>query len=380
MVVFYISGHGFGHASRDIEVVNALLRREPKLRVVLRTGVPAWLFHGAARQPLEVQPLETDSGLAQIDSLRIDERETARRAVRFYDNFDERVAAEATWLRNNGASLVVGDVPPLACAAAALADIPSVVIANFTWDWVYQALERFDSDAPGVMATIERAYAQATHALRLPLHGGFAPMAGIVRDIPFIARRSSRGRGATRTALGLDEPRPVVLASFGGHGVRMPYAEVARDGRVLVLLTEWEAEANAGVETIPNVRCLTARELTEKHLRYEDLVAAADVVVSKPGYGIVSECIANGTALLYTSRGRMPEYDVFVEQMPRLVRCRYIEQETLLAGQWADAVDALLAQPKAPLTAMLNGADVAASFILKTVGHVIAQPRVSPDV
>ena len=25
VVVFYISGHGFGHASRDIEVINALL-------------------------------------------------------------------------------------------------------------------------------------------------------------------------------------------------------------------------------------------------------------------------------------------------------------------------------------------------------------------
>ncbi len=47
-------------------------------------------------------------------------------------------------------------------------------------------------------------------------------------------------------------------------------------------------------------------------LLYQDLVAAADVVVSKPGYGIVSECVANGTALLYTSRGRFIEYDLFV--------------------------------------------------------------------
>ena len=33
------------------------------------------------------------------------------------------------------------------------------------------------------------------------------------------------------------------------------------------------------------------------------LVGAADAVVSKPGYGIISECIANETAILYTSRG-----------------------------------------------------------------------------
>ena len=47
--------------------------------------------------------------------------------------------------------------------------------------------------------------------------------------------------------------------------------------------------------------------------------AAADVVVSKPGYGIVSECIVNGAALLYTSRGRFAEYDVFVEEIRALL-------------------------------------------------------------
>lgn len=367
MIVFYISGHGFGHASRDIEVVHALQRHAPDLTVTLRTAVPAWLFHGAARRPLDIQPLETDSGLAQIDSLTIDERETIRRAVRFYDNFDERVAAEAAWLTTAGARLVIADVPPLACAAAARADIPSVVLANFTWDWIYQGLDAFASQAPRVLPLIERAYAAATHALRLPMHGGFGALAPVIRDIPFVARRSPRGRAAARAALGLNESRPIVLASFGGHGMRMPYAEVAREGRLLILLTEFEAESNADVASIPSVRCLTSRELAERHLRYEDLVAAADVVVSKPGYGIVSECLANDTALLYTARGRMVEYDVMVREMPRVMRCRYVAREDLLAGRWADAVEALLAQPAAPTTPMTNGADVAARFILKTL-------------
>ncbi|MGE3508187.1 MAG: hypothetical protein AB7N65_04820 [Vicinamibacterales bacterium] len=364
MVVFYVSGHGFGHASRDLAVLHALLRQRPTVKPILRTGVPAWLFQRATRQPLEIQPLETDSGLAQVDSLTIDERETARRAVRFYENFDERVAAEAAWLRSVAAQVVVADVPPLACAAAARAEIPSVVLANFTWDWVYEALEHFTRDAGAVLPVITRAYASATHALRLPMHGGFAPMAAVIRDIPFVARRSERGRAATRAALGLDERQPIALASFGGHGVRMPYVEAAREGRMLILLTEFEAEANGGAIAHPHIRCVSAREMTERHLRYEDLVAAADVVVSKPGYGIVSECIANGTALLYTSRGRMVEYDVLVAQMPRALRCRFISQGDLLDGRWADAIDSLLAQPPAPTRPMTNGADVAAHFIL----------------
>jgi L-arabinokinase len=100
-------------------------------------------------------------------------------------------------------------------------------------------------------------------------------------------------------------------------------------------------------------------------LRYEDLVAAADVVVSKPGYGIVSECAANGTALLYTSRGRFAEYDVFVESMPALLRCRFLAPDDLRAGRWSAAIDALLAQPAAERP-RIDGAAVAARTILET--------------
>ena len=52
----------------------------------------------------------------------------------------------------------------------------------------------------------------------------------------------------------------------------------------------------------PDHACAPERE-PPAPLTYPDLVAAADVVVSKPGYGIVSECVANGTrAALHLAR------------------------------------------------------------------------------
>ena len=48
---------------------------------------------------------------------------------------------------------------------------------------------------------------------------------------------------------------------------------------------------------------LDDRGVYESGLRYEDLVHAADAVETKPGYGIIAECLAHETALLYTSRG-----------------------------------------------------------------------------
>jgi L-arabinokinase len=104
--------------------------------------------------------------------------------------------------------------------------------------------------------------------------------------------------------------------------------------------------------------------LADRGLRYEDLVAASDVVVSKPGYGIVSECIANDTSLLYTPRGRFAEQDVFERDMPALVRCRRIETDDLMAGRWQTAIEGLLAQPRPASVPPTDGAEVAATAIL----------------
>jgi hypothetical protein len=347
LIIFYISGHGFGHASRDIELICGLRALRPDVRVVVRTSVPGWLFAPIAGAAVQVQRLETDTGIVQIDSLTLDEEETARQAARFYARFDHRVAIEAALIRGVGADLVVGDIPPLACAAAAAAAVPSLAIGNFTWDWIYSIYPAFDRLAPGVIPAIRRAYATTTRALRLPLHGGFEPMAAATRDIPLIARRSTRDPADTRRRLGLSSDRPIVLASFGGYGADLPLDALRRSTRLTL------------IEPAP--------ELADG-LRYQDLVAAADVVVSKPGYGIVSECVANGTALLYTSRGRFIEYDLFVAEMPRLLRCRYLPQADLFAGRWADAIDALLAQPAPPERAAVDGAAAAAREIIRLAG------------
>jgi L-arabinokinase len=343
-IVFYISGHGFGHASRDIELLNAIRAVCRDARVIVRTTAARWLFD-AVSESIEYQSFDADTGMVQIDSLRLDEEATARCAAEFYRDFERLVAEEAAFLTESGADVVLGDIPPLAFAAAARTNIPSVAIGNFTWDWIYSIYPAFDRLAPDVIPTIRRAYASATRALRLPLHGGFESMRTIV-DIPFIARRSNRNRADTRRRLGVpaNSDKPLVLASFGGYGLELPFDAIARKNRLTVISID--------------------RELPPG-LQYQDVVAAADIVVSKPGYGIVSECIANGTPLLYTSRGRFIEYDLFVAEMPRMLRCRHISQEDVLAGRWRDAVDALLAQPDPPERPHIDGAAVAAREIVQ---------------
>src|SRR5690606_35756873 len=168
-LVCYISGHGFGHASRSIELLNTIAARAPGIRIVVRSMAAPWLFARTAHPRVELVPAECDTGAVQIDSLRLDEQETVNRAARFLAGMPARIAAEAAALRALDARLVVADIPPLGIAAARAAGVPAVALGNFTWDWIYAAY-------PGgadVARRLGEFYATADLALRLPLWGGF---------------------------------------------------------------------------------------------------------------------------------------------------------------------------------------------------------------
>jgi hypothetical protein len=375
-IVFYISGHGFGHASREIEIISAIRDRRPDLPIVIRTGAKRWIFDltlrsppcaaGVQPAPVDLQLAECDTGVVQIDSLRLDEAETVRRAAEFYRDFDARIDAERRLLDALGARLVVGDVPPLAFAAANAAGIPSIAIANFTWDWIYDGYEPARRGYPDLVPRIREACAHAGLFLRLPMWGGFemAPPAS-TRDLPLVARRSSRDRLATRKALGLPCDRTLVLLSFGGHGLTglSPEAFDSFGEDFVAVLTGHLEMSDAARRSRRGVLEFDEQALYDGGWRYEDLVSAVDVVATKPGYGIIAECAAHGTAILYTSRGHFVEYDVLVEEMPRYVRSQFIPQDALFAGQWRPYLERLLAQPTPP-RADVSGAEQAADIVL----------------
>lgn len=364
-VVFYVSGHGFGHAVRQIAVIDALMRAATgRVRVVIRTDAPAWLFHRALRGPFTLLPGQTDTGVVQIDALRLDERATIRETTAFYDTLSRRATAERALLRLHGAALVVADAPPLGCAAAVSAGLPAFVCSNFTWDWIY---EPYFAGAPGAGRTLAvmRAAYQGAAGWRLPMHGGFDTVRPVV-DVPLVARHASPDRSVEelRQALELPVGRPLALVSFGGYGAdNLPLDRLdCFDDWDVVLTAPEPATARPGIRVVPEAL------IYARGLRYEDLVRAVDVVVTKPGYGIVSDCAANDTAVLYTSRGRFAEYDVLVREMPRWIRSTFLPPTELLQGRWRAGLDAVYAMPMPAERPAANGADVVAGLILDRLG------------
>ena len=178
--------------------------------------------------PLTVRVVECDVGLIQKDALTIDEAGTADAVRRFLAGWDALVSREARWLRESGARLVLGDIPPLAFAAAADAGVPSIALGNFSWDWIYSHLAARQPTLAEAAAHAARAYARAGLLLRLPFAGDLSAFPRI-EDVPLVARAPELEKAEARRRLGLDA-RPVVLLSFGGVG--MPGLDPAVFGRL----------------------------------------------------------------------------------------------------------------------------------------------------
>jgi len=350
-VVFYVSGHGFGHASRQIEIINALTALCSDVSIIVRTSAPRWLFDRGATTPVTFAAGEPDTGVVQINSLQVDPLASINLAWEFHQTLEARARKESLLLDHYDADLVVGDIPPLAFASAALAKIPAVAIGNFTWDWIYQRYQNQLSLPPQLLPTIRKAYASADLAWQLPMAGGFEAFPHII-EAPLVARHARRHPADTRKAVGLPLDQPLILVSFGRYGLSaVDWDMVTQTGDFGVVLTRDPVDPGL---TMPDPECdhrlytIDVPALGARGFGYEDLIAATDMVLSKPGYGIIAECAANDTALIYTSRGDFAEYDILVESMPNLLRSTYLDQSDLFAGKWTEAAHRVLAQSPVP--------------------------------
>ena len=96
-----------------------------------------------------------------------------------------------------------------------------------------------------------------------------------------------------------------------------------------------------------------------------DVVAAMDAVITKPGYGIVADCLAHGTPMVYTDRGGFPEYEILVAEIERCLTAAYLPLADLYAGRWAATLERLDARPRRHVPVPDEGAAVCAATVLQ---------------
>jgi UDP:flavonoid glycosyltransferase YjiC (YdhE family) len=351
-ILYYITGHGYGHAVRSQQVICALQRAAGDLRVHVRTSAPDWLFHDADRA-VSYSRQAIDIGIVQPNSLDMDIDATWRACRALHQSLPGLIAQEVAFVREQKIDLIAGDIPPLCFEIAARADVPSVAVTNFTWDVIYSA---YAAKHPGLDPLIEEMtgfYRRATLALTLPYPCSMSMFARR-EPIPWISRSSALNRREARAQFGLPLNRKIVLLSFGGIGFDdLPWGRLSELSEFFFVTT--------GPTELARENLLV---LSLAQRRYVDLLRGVDAIVTKPGYGIVADVLAHRLPVLYTERGEFLEYPRLVQALTELGTAEFIPQADLLSGEIRPYLTRLLDKaphwPEVPL----NGAAVAAEKIL----------------
>jgi L-arabinokinase len=354
-LAYYVSGHGFGHAVRSAQVMLRLLARCPAMHIHVRTTAPPVIF-GPPNDRLSVQSVDVDSGAAELNPLDIDIPGTQRRVRDLLARRESVVSSEAHYLHQHGVKAIVGDVPYLAGYIAAAAGLPCVLVGNFTWDWIYEPFFA-NSKAHDLSEFVTQGYARVQTLLRLPFSHRVSSIAEVI-DVPLIARQPQRSRHAIRRQLALeDEKRPLILSGTRGGLPDGVLERVAADTRDLMIL----AIDQPSPTQLENVRHITLGT----QLTFPELLCACDAVVSKLGYGIVSEAIANGTRLLWPARTNFREDEILGSAIQHWLPAREIPRSDFTAGHWRYHLESLLQLPIAAEVPDTSGADACALHVLK---------------
>ena len=248
--------------------------------------------------------------------------------------------------------MVVCDIAPLGIAAARVAGVPSVLIENFTWDWIYSGYLEAE---PGLKPHIEYLagiFRQADHHIQIsPLCN---PMKDCIKTGP-ISRKARSPRSRVRSRLGIGETDKMVLVSMGGVPDRFDFLSTLPGQLEPFLVISGAAGRRP---SHPRVLLLPA----QSDFYHPDLIRAADALVAKAGYSTVAEAYQSNLPFAYICRPDSPESDALEKFIVRHLPSRSISPEAYAEGTWIGAVNELLALPR-PMTQRENGSRQTARFI-----------------
>jgi len=349
---YFITPHGFGHAARASAVMLALQKRKPSLHFDIFTTVPEWFFHESGIVSFTYHEIVTDIGLIQRNAFEEDIEETRKALHQFLPFSRDLVSNLANHLQQLRTRLVFCDIAPLGLAVAAQAGIPSVLIENFTWDWIYRGYTVNDTQWSQMTHYLHEQFQRATcHiqtrpvCLSVPCDLDTEPVS-----------RPPRSPSLIRPRLGISPEEKMILITLGGiEGQPNHFLPPHFPDRWILVFpgAAGRFQRDGNLLRLPH------------HHGYfhPDLVDAADVVIGKLGYSTLAECYHSGTPFGFIPRDHFPESAPLTHFALEYMQGFRIEPTDFMHGQWIDRLTALV-NSRATKRSAPNGADQIADYIL----------------
>ena len=353
-IAYYITAHGYGHGARSCDILNALHTAAPQIPIIAVTDLPEAFMRSRIPETIQLRPGAFDVGLIQKDSILVDLEASLQALETLYAREEKLIEQENAFFEQEEIGIVVADVPAIPLAAAQRSGIPNIATSNFGWDWIYAEFAEHDIRWQRFVDKFKTVYQQTDLLLRQPFSEPMSAFPNQV-NLPLLAKPGTNRRNEIIRITGADPEKHWILLSFTSLNLdktALKNLDALNDCELFsVEPLEWPGSV---------VHCISRSAVC-----FADILASVDIVVTKPGFGILSECIANDKPIIYTDRANFREYPVLVECIERYCRHAFIPNAELYSGSLQCALDAIKNAPE-PLEPMpRGGAERAATEILK---------------
>lgn len=318
-IAYYISDYGYGHASRSIAVIRELLK-EPEIKIIVcHSFALSFLMKSLDSNRVSFRNVKTDVGyILEKDSIHPDKLQLLEEYKEFVSNWQYRVQQEREFLAINNVNLVIADISPLPFEAAERLGIPSVGISNFTWYTAYQGLIN-DKD----LKTFKDAYQKMTCFFSLA--GSQENGCVHAKHYGFFSREVNwKEVNRIRKVINQNKDRNII---FFGLGMKIEVDSLEQlpvwDSPNCTFIVSTNVELN-----LPNVF-----HIPVDYLESQNFIAAADLVISKAGWGMVGEAVSANVPLLILDRPTMTEDRNTINFLKEQQLCETIDWEAFKSFQ-----------------------------------------------
>ena len=331
-IAYFITPHGFGHAARASAVMDAINQIDPSVSFDIFTTVPRWFFEYSLSGRFTYHEFPTDVGLIQKTPFSHDLEQTIEKLDQFIP-FDPALIGDAVDLLKRWACrLVVCDIAPIGISIAAEAGIPSILIENFTWDWIYEDFIRSDVGIGRHVDFLREIYRTVDY------HVQASPVCNpqnVDMTTGPISREVRMPPVRVREELGVPPENKMVLLTTGGVQEKHRFLESLFTQREICFVVPGGSERP---ERHDNIILLPHRS----DFFHPDLVNGADVVVGKAGYSTIAEVYHAGVPFGYVPRSNFRETAKLVAFIEKEINGLYVGIEDFQAGKWLRKISQLL--------------------------------------
>lgn len=351
-IAYFVSPHGFGHAARAAAVMQSLSEIDASVHFEIFTTIPIWFFQESLSTSFTYHYLLTDIGLAQKTAFEIDLEDTLNRLNAFFPIAPARIAEICETVQTLNCILIICDIAPMGILVAKKAGITSVLVENFTWDWIYQQYQHSDNRIRRHIDYLKPLVYAADYHIQTQ------PVCSRNRVDLLTAPVSRKVRSTVskiRDDLGLPSVSKMVLITTGGIPQSYDFVEKLRPLREISFVLP-----GAGRE--PSVQDNVFILPHHSVYYHPDLVNACDAVIGKIGYSTLAEVYQAGVPFGYVARSNFRESDSMVEFIEKQMTGMAVSELEFNNGKWIAHVKDLLGLSRMQPN-VVNGADQIGSFI-----------------